>query len=202
MLFRTLLSLILFTSPYLLAEEFNGPTSLTMKIFDTLKVNGPAKLELVKAARLEVNGPLEFSRLDVKENAEIHGPFKGFKGMFDILSVKGPVSVDHLIANEFIIEGPLTATSLEVRKRLSVKGPVEITEGTLDRLVVEGKKIVLDKVKVNEIHIKDTESKAVLLLKGNSKVEGNVTFESGDGEVKLESGSRINGSVHGGKTSS
>ena len=43
------------------------------------------------------------------------------------------------------------------------------------------------------------DSKQVIRLKNKSIVNGNVTFESGNGEVHLDANSQIKGEVHGGR---
>lgn len=179
-------------------EVFNGPTTLSWKVYDSLAVNGPANFKLVKAKTLQVNGPLQFHNLDVAGKAEVDGSMKGDKGKFGQLFVTGPMDVDHVICGELSVKGPVKATYLDVQNHAEIVGPLEVQHGKFKSLAVNADKIILEAVTIETIVVNKGNNNQTLVLRGQTIVNGDIVFESGNGIVQIESSDvRTNGSVKG-----
>lgn len=180
------LLLIMFVCLSLPGEEYNGPTSLTLKFIDDLVINGPATLKLVKAKNLEVKGSLDYRSLDVAGNAEVIGPMKGSKGKFNKLHVTGPVDVDHLLCDELDVQGPVKAEYIDVTNQATIEGPLDVQHGKFKSLKVTADKIILDEVIADTIVVGKGQEQ-VLILKSLSIINGDIVFESGTGIVQVDS---------------
>ncbi len=179
-------------------EVLNGPAKLYLKILDNLEVNGFATLELVQAKSVTVHGPLKFSRLRVENALDVTGPVNGHKGEFGSLKVLGPVDVNYVRTGSLQVSGPVTATNIEVSKQTEVFGPLTVTDGHFENITVTADTITLENVTAKDITIKPTkEPEQVLILKGNSKISGNILFESGHGVLQHDDQVMIHGTVSG-----
>lgn len=184
-------------------ETFNGPTKLNLGIYDEIVINGPATLKLIKAQNLSIHGTLDFNRLDVAQTATINGPVKGSNGKFGKLSVTGPVNVDHIMATELQVHGPLTVSSLKISGATQIDGQVSIKDGELHSLTLSDNSLTLENVTADKITINKLNDNApqTLTLKGKTIVSGGISFEAGNGIVKIEGTEvEIKGSVNGAKT--
>lgn len=180
-------------------EVFNGPTNLTLKIYDTLTIHGPAHLKLVKAKEFEISGPLEFHRLAIEGKAVVAGTMKGDNGKFGQLSVTGTMDVDHVVCDELTVKGPVKATYLDVHNRADIEGALEVQHGKFKTLSVTSDNIVLDDVVVESIAVGKSQNLQTLILKGETVVNGDIVFASGNGVVQTEGSQvRIIGKVEGG----
>lgn len=183
---------------FVMADTFNGPTNLTLKTFDSLDINGPAKLKLIKAKSLDVKGTLDFHSLDIADKAVVNGPVSGEKGKFGKLEVTGPFVVDHVISDDLYVTGPVKATFLEVKSDAEFIGPVFVQHAKFHDLVATAEKITLEDVTVQDLTVEKTDQDQVLVLKGNTVVNGDIEFASGKGIVQADSTVEIKGKVKGG----
>jgi hypothetical protein len=179
--------------------EYKGPTDLTLKVFDTLTIHGPAQLKLIKAKILDVKGPLEFSQLDISGSATLTGTVKGAKGKFKILKVTGPIEVDHVVCEELFVIGSVKAQFLDVAIKANITGELEVLQSKFKDLIVDGDKIVLDSVQLDSMTVKKGKTNETVTLRGNTVVNGDILFESGNGLVNVESTDvQIKGAIKGG----
>lgn len=169
-----------------LGETFNGPTHLHLKIFDILLINGPAELKLVKARSLEIRGTLKFHKLDVSDNTIIHGMVSGDQGKFDKLDVTGTLDVDHVICQDLHVQGKVQAIYLEVKNQADILGPLTAKHSKFQSLAVTAETIELEDVTLDSLLIRNTEKRQTLILKGTTTVNGDITFESGEGTIQTE----------------
>lgn len=183
----TLILLTLCLTFCLYGETFNGPTTLYKKVYEGLVIHGPAKLKLVKADTLEVSGPLDFESLEVVGEAKVNGPVKGDKGKFGQLTVKGPLYVDLVVCEDLSVEGKVIVTSLVVNNSAEIEGELDATHSKFKSLIVDAEKITLDDVIAESIFVSKSENNQLLILKGRTEIYGDVTFESGNGVIDIQS---------------
>jgi hypothetical protein len=129
-----------------------------------------------------VHGQLSASDLDVGEKVTIHGQATlndvNFK---DDLTVHGQLALDNgVIAGE-----------------TSIHGQAHISKCRMNNLVVYARKITLTTSTVKNIYVKETNHKTTITLI-DSKVEGDIVFDSGNGKVILEDGAAVGGKIIGG----
>ncbi len=119
------------------------------------------------------------------------------------------------------VTGNLTATSAHLHD-IDVEGNVRLTDSTLESkveitgalqasgsefrqtLFFTGQKALFSKCKLSGITVRRDaafKAKQVIELKNQTVVEGPIVFEGGGGEVLVYPGSKIQGSVTGGKIS-
>lgn len=193
---RSLLICLLTISTSLFCEEFNGPTNLSLKVFDELTINGPANLSLIKAKTLNVNGTLRFESLDVSGIATINGPVSGSKGKFHTLTISGAVDVDHALCDDLIARGAIKASYLIVKNHTEIEGLLDASHSEFNTLDIKADSITLDEVSINNINILKGRT---LILKGLTVVNGDIVFDGGKGIVKIHNPEvKINGSIKGG----
>lgn len=188
-----------FSNQKILGEVFTGPTDLAFKVFDDLSIKGPAKLKMVKAKTLEVQGPLKFHNLAVAEKAIIKGAMQGDKGKFGPLEIEGFAEIDHVICDTLKVKGAVNANYLDVNKDAAIEGALHVHYGKFQNLIVKGNEITLEDVTINNIIISKNQPPSVIILKGRTLVNGNITFESNDGVVTVENSEvLIKGEIIGG----
>ena len=190
---KTVLCLFLFSA--LFGEVIEGPKDYSLKFFDDLEVNGATKLRLVKAKSLTIHGPLEFHSLDVSGPAQINDSITGEKGKFGSLTVQGAVDVNHVMTENLSVKGPVRASYLMITNTAEIDGHANLDHGQFKTLKLKGDDIVLDEVTAETIIIQKGNT---IVIKGASNISGDITFESGNGIVKLQAPATIK-NVKGGK---
>lgn len=186
------------------AETFYGVTELSSKMYDQLIVNGPATLKDIKTDNLTVHGPLTFQKIDVIKSSDISGMMQGQEGAFANLKVTGPLEAEKITCDTLSVIGPAKLKYFTVKGTTEVQGPIEFTKGNLQDLSYMASGTLTDTV-VKNITIKhnnasaDTKKNDILKLEGNTSVTGDITFESGKGEViTAGKGVTVSGKIKGG----
>lgn len=198
-LFSVLISLFYFNIA--LADTYQGPTKLFYRIQDNITVNGPTTLNYVKVKVLAVNGDLKFDHLKVSDSAQLMGPVEGQYGEFGTCKIKGPAQLSEVKAQALNVTGVLQASRLKVAEAATVTGKLSLQEAEIGALVVtpgDNEQISLNQTQVKSIVVKGSHG-SVLKLMNNSVVEGNVTFESGQGKIETDQSSKVMGHVTGAK---
>lgn len=148
---------------------------------EEIAVIGPVRLTDVHAPTLDITGPLEFQDLVVAGSARVTGPVKGKKGTFNTLDVTGPLNIRHLKAES-----------------ANITGPVHVHGGHVGDLTVTAETVMLENVTAASVLIHPNGDKPQTLhLKGQTVIQGNITFESGQGRILQDSSARIHGAVSG-----
>jgi hypothetical protein len=185
--FKMILLLVcLMLSFQVFGEVYNGVTNLTLRAFDTLTINGPAYLRLIKAKTLEINGPLEFRSLDVADKAILRGAVKGEKGKFGQLDVTGTLDIDHVICGEMHVLGAVKAIYLEVKAQALIEGALDAEHCHFKDVTIKSDQILFNDVTVDNVFVKGNQPHQLLILKGATVVEGDITFDSGSGIVQVD----------------
>ena len=187
---------------HICADTFDGPTALSDRQFGNLIINGPAQLNNVKAVSLTVNGPLQFSQLEVSKTSQVVGPITNSeKGNFKQLNVKGPLAAGSVQCDGLAVFGPANVRDWMVKGRTVIVGPLIAKNSTFSDVEITADKVVFENTTVNNILIKQQVDNKIqeLSLKGSTIVNGNITFESGNGKVTTGKMVEIRGSVKGAK---
>lgn len=183
-------------------------TILTSLIFSAhaeeidLTLSGPTKLEKTKIkSGLNVNGPFEFNVIKVEGDTKIHGPVKGTDGKFKIISINGPAEIQDVECTMISVNGPLNAKILKVDRNTKTFGNTKIEDGKLDDLAVNAETAELTNTSVHTVYFpkNSTTKPQQLILRGSSKVKGQVIFDNGNGLVITESSDIKVGDIKGGK---
>jgi len=147
----------------------------------------------------------------------INGSARIEKETFDHLTVNGSATLDEVSVQEAVINGLLRATKCMIKK-LKVNGSAHlaksiIAEDTHIAGSLEADESSFDSLTLISTYSRliDSQVKAIVVQKTypttkvqqielvNSIVKGDIRFESGDGEVILKQGARIEGQVIGGR---
>ncbi len=146
--------------------------------------------------------------------------FEGFTKLndktFDKLQVMGDAELENVqVTNEATITGMLTAKKLTA-KQLQVTGNAKLDEATVEGahimgmldakactiqdLAITTESSMLNACKVKTVMVKKVEGseKPQVLELDNTVIEGDVTFEAGNGEIVLKGDSRVAGAIIGG----
>lgn len=166
-------------------EIFGPVTNSDHGVFNSLIITGPFAAKNIACSKLEVTGPVNVTDFQVSGEATIIGSLKVGKSTFQNLTVTGPSKVEK-----------------STFQNLTITGPLKAEKSTIQNLTITADKIVLEDVKIKDIIVKKNqeekqEKKQVLDLKGETIVEGNITFESGKGVVEQGSEVKIQGKIKG-----
>lgn len=183
------------------ADTYNGPTSLRFTRKAEVTINGPATIKQASIKTLVVNGPLDFYEIEATVSATIAGYMKGEKGRFTKLQVTGPFYGHRIDCGELNVVGPVEVSYLKVTGDTTILGPLTATEAKFNNIIITADKISLNNATVNNLLIKktDKEETQTLILTGSTVINGDVTFESGNGIIHADSSVVIHGSVKGTK---
>ncbi|AIL13212.1 hypothetical protein IM40_06390 [Candidatus Paracaedimonas acanthamoebae] len=149
-------------------------------------VDGALTAKKVTFADVQVNGGAELTNSTVKGQTNIDGGLNVQQGEFGALNVNGGVSLSQTyIKGEAVINGGLVARDTSFEKHLSVAA----------------EKMEFHHAKLSSLHVQNTGKRVKVqqvLLKGNTLVKGDIMFDE-NGEVLMEAGAKIQGTVKNGK---
>lgn len=153
-----------------------------------------------------INGTFNTSHSTVTEQLKINGA-----------ATLGPKTI---ITKPIVINGQLETNGAVIENEIAVNGTAEINHSTfksksqfsgnmsaqesqfLETINLLMNEAVFTHCAINQIVIKTValvRSKQKIYLKNNCIISGDITFESGHGEVWLDSSSQLQGKIHGGK---
>ncbi|MBF0298159.1 MAG: hypothetical protein HQK51_05530 [Oligoflexia bacterium] len=179
-------------------ETFMGMTNLKDKNFDSLKIIGMSNLSnVIIKNNLEIIGATTFEN-NIKVNGKI--------------SIVGPVKINKSYINTGKIVGSLKAVESDFANELKVIGLVECSQCNFksEIEIISNKSIFTNselstiKIMKNENDGSDDSSKEnstsvkkkqILILKGNTKVNGDVIFEDQNSELILDKNVKISGKI-------
>ena len=157
-----------------------GLTQYKNETFDSLTCYGATQLDNVS-----IRGPLAiYGQLDANK-LSIQGP----------ITIYGHAELDDITCkDEITVYGKLTLDKGTISGKTKIYGGARIEQSTVDDLVTYARKITLTSSTVKNIHMKkDTGKVTVTLVK--TKVNGDITFDCGNGRVILDRESSISGKV-------
>ncbi len=186
------------------AQNYNGPTNLTQTKTDNITIRGPATLKQVNTDSLTVYGPLQFTELEVKNDATIYGGVThSQKGSFGNLFIKGLFQANDISCNSLKVFGFMDVDNMTVKQGTEIKGALKAKNSTFQDITAAGDKIMLEDSQVNNISMnlekERIDNAQTIYLKGNTTVNGDIKFDSGKGVVVSEGSSvSIKGKIQGG----
>lgn len=209
------------------ADNFTGPTDLSSKDFKDLNINGNSNLNQISADSLTVKGPLNFSRIKIKGDTNVEGATSGEEADFNNLAVRGSFWATKVEIQNLKVDGEAALENFKVRGKVDINGPLKAKNGDFFKDInAAHTPIALYNVTVDNINVKNSSpgdvdynntSKTgntsntntngntnnddnVVKLAGNTVVNGNITFESGNGIVFIRDKTvQFKGKVIGGK---
>ena len=133
------------------------------------------------------NGFLQTYESDFTEFLHVNGSFQGSRSQIYELKVNGDTRL-----HECVIHGPLVVKGSLNADHSVFRGPLDLTckSATFERCAVT------EDIVVN--NVANYEGKQIIKLTRGAVVQGNITFDSKRGEVRLSKDSRVNGGVIGG----
>jgi hypothetical protein len=177
-------------------------TNLKDKTIETAVFLGPVTLNNIKASSITADGSLKYNGLDVTGDTLIRGYVVGIHGHFNKLTINGGYSGKDSVAEHLTILGSADLFHIKIEGPTRIKGGLLAKECTFEDLNIQAEQVFLTDVKADNIQIaKSSEgnNKQLLHLEGATVINGKIEFESGQGEVIMDSLAKVNGKVIGGK---
>lgn len=199
------------------SQTINGSANLQNQTFTSLTVNG--RLEFAKLTvkeKLHVNGSASGGGLESKK-VIINGSGDIKKSTLGSLGVNGSGSLEDVhITQNLIINGSATAQKFSVAGSTHVWGDCRFTRATLQSVQLNSSRATFSDSSMTSVYVKKlhtsywtklleqifgekTQTQQVLILKDNTIVSDDVSFESGKGEIHVYDTSEVKGKVSGAK---
>lgn len=138
---------------------------------------------------LEVLGTVKFSKTTISK----------------ILKVTGNLIANEAHLHEIEAEGAVQLNRSTLQAAVTVIGSLQASDSEFCQpIAFTGQKALFSKCKLSGITVRRDpafRAKQVIELKASTIIDGPIVFEGGNGEVLLYPGSKIHGSVTGGKIS-
>lgn len=166
-------------------RTMNGSANLdNVTVTETLTVNGSATISESNIKNLTTHGSANLQKTTINGHCQTHGSLISSESTIHQLTTRGSANLYETMVHELCdISGSLIAQS-----------------STLNRMIVSSKRITLINSKTKTIHIrKQTGPCEQIVELNNTTVDGDITFESGEGKILLKSNSKITGKVVGGR---
>jgi len=134
------------------------------------------------------NGYLTIYETDFTDFLHVNGSLQGSRCQIFELQVNGEASL-----HECVIHGPMMIKGALIADHSVFQGPIILTANTVtfDRCAIT------DSIEVRSVG--SEEGKQVIKMTNGAVVQGNITFNSKNGEVHLSKDSRVCGGVVGGR---
>ncbi len=162
---------------------------------------GPANLNVVKADRIAITGPLKFKNIQVEGRTQVTGSTKGEDGNFSELNIVGPAEIKGSQAEILVVIGSLKIQDSMITGETKVTGEFVAENSKFEDITITANTIYLDKTTAKSIFVKKdklAEKKTQkLVLTNKSLVRGDVTFESGYGQIEIKEDSKVEGKIIG-----
>ena len=137
--------------------------------------------------KVQNNGFVALNGTTVTERLQVNGRLKAEGAQITAMQVNGQTTLDKCsVSQKSTICGSLIAKLSQFS----------------DTLSVSSEKVMFNSCTLNDLHIIQVggyQGTQVIELRGKTKVNGSITFEAGNGEVIIDPGCEIVGSVIGGK---
>jgi len=174
----------------------------SMSVVNLCKLRGQLCSSLAMSFKDVTFSPLRLVYLKEKsyDNLTINGTSK----LDNILVEKKLISYGSLLVTDSIIgtmhsNGKTDLDKATIKGISSVYGPLNAQYSTLDQIIIYSKKMIFSDSTTKTITVKKVEeSDEPVIELYNSKVDGDVIFQGGNGKVLLDSNSKVMGKVIGG----
>jgi hypothetical protein len=170
------------------SEKHFGPTFIENKRLDTLTVFGPATLE----------------HITVTGGTDIMGPAKIKESTLSNIKISGPLDARKINISSLEATGPVKLERVSVDGKTKIYGPLNAEESKFtDTITIATDKMTLDHTTAQNIEVQKNsnwlEKPQKVYLTNKTVVNGNISFEAGNGIVIVKKGATLKGEVKGGK---
>lgn len=157
-------------------------------------IHGSAELDDMNFKSLVVDGSLKFSNLIIEEELLVNGSVNGKKLKCKKFKINGSFNGKDIEAKDGSVSGSLEGANINVLGETKIFGSMSVSDGNFGNIEINGKKSDLTNSKARSIFFKKEEAETQKLeLNKKTIISGDVTFESGEGKIYLNSGSEIHG---------
>lgn len=188
-------------------------------VLSETRVDGSFEASNAELNTLKINGSADLKESRVKGKANVNGALTAKKVTFGDIRVNGGVEIiNSTINGQAKIDGGLTVDQGElgalhvnggvnlskayIKGEATIHGAVVAKETTFEKhLSVTAERIEFQNVKLSSLAVKSpgkTRGVQQVFLKGNTLVKGDIVFDE-NGEVLMEPGAKIQGTVKNGK---
>ena len=151
-----------------------------MALGECMQTYGSTYCDAGEVKEINASGIVNVNRTNVLGMADIKGSLSAKSATFKSLSVYG---------NAFLKD-------VKIYDETKVFGFLEAMNSHIQNIEISADKMVFDQTSIHQILVKPSQSGLrLIVLRNGSKVSGNICFEGGRGQIRLESGSSINGQV-------
>lgn len=162
---------------------------------------GSAQMKDAQLKDLHHSGELELEKVKISGAAIINGHLQATESLFNDLTVNGQSELKESQAQGTTsVNGALQAKESKFDGNLTVHGQLEAKDSKfLKKVIITSSKIEFTNCELQDLTIKSTKTdKQQILTLDDTKINGDVTFESGNGLIKMDKASKIAGKVTGG----
>jgi cytoskeletal protein CcmA (bactofilin family) len=144
-------------------------------------------------------GSASYHDQNFKDSLTVYGTFEGKKLETKAITIYGSADIDDsLIKGKITTYGELEIDNTTCQKEVEVFGFLEGEKTQFNKKIIAYRDVTLQDSTTVDIHIKDKEKPATIILKGSTLVEGSIKFDSGKGEVIIKDKAQVTGKVIGG----
>lgn len=182
---------------------------------DVQIIAGNAKLEKASYESLTIAGELDFNNLTIEKNLTVsssangnslkcnkfivNGSFTGKNIQAQNGEVNGALSCNEAsIDNDLIVNGSLSGKGIKVSGKTKVDGNLDASKSCFSNIETAAFRVTLKNSKAMNIFVKKTKHESQrIYLEGKTIIEGNITFESGNGKVFISKETKVVGDIQG-----
>lgn len=146
-------------------------------------------------------GWAELNGTTVTNSTTVEGFLKAYNVNLNTVSANGMVTINNsTIKGFFHFRGDLTVNGLTDYNKLEMVGILDASNSSFDDIEITSEKSYLSSTSTKNIveHMASNHHEKIY-LRNNSVVNGDISFDSGNGEVVVSGGSRVMGAVRGGR---
>lgn len=135
----------------------------------------------------------------VTGSVAVNGTFRAESANINHGNINGSVFMNNTaIQNSFNINGSTSINHSTFKGGFIINGLLTATKSTFNTLEIGSSQTTFTDSRTKDIHVLRDNYREKVYLNGNTIVDGNIVFDSGNGEV-IENGGTVTGKVIGGK---
>lgn len=162
------------------SKTSSDTTQRRKESYSDLTINGSGSLRGKSYSRLTINGSGTLTNIDVTEKLIVNGSMSASESNFQALAANGSINLYKTTVNGLS----------EINGRLNAESCI------FNRIIVNSKRTTLSDSQTKTIHVRRPQEPVIEL--NNTKVDGDIIFDGGDGKVFLNGNSEITGKIVGG----
>lgn len=153
-----------------------------------------------------INGSYKVSNMVITEKIKVNGEAILGQGTLvkEVMVINGSLKAQGVTFEaEMFANGKADISQVKLQGNAHFSGKVTASDcQSFEKFILFAQKTDFSNCHFQDLLIKKNpyfNTKQIIRLKNNSVVNGDITFESGNGEVYLDNSSQVKGEVHGGK---